>query len=134
MNGRFPIAIHIMTLLSYTQEQLSSDYIAGSLNVNPVLVRKALRDLMAKGLVVSKEGKKGGYLLSRSAATIFLSEVYRSVKPEAILGASRNIPNPDCPVGRQITGQLEQLYQDIERQLEAQLANQSLAEFCNRFK
>lgn len=134
MNGRFPIALHIMTLLSYTGEQLSSDYIAGSLNVNPVLVRKALRDLMAKGLVVSKEGKNGGYLLSRSPATISLSEVYRSVKPEAILGISRNIPNPDCPVGRQITGQLALLYQDIERQLEAQLANQSLAEFCDRFK
>lgn len=134
MNGRFPIAIHIMTLLSYTKEQLSSDYIAGSLNVNPVLVRKALRDLIAQGLVVSKEGKNGGYLLSRSAAMISLSEIYGSVKRDAILGTSRNVPNPACPVGRQISGQLELLYREIEMQLEAQLANQSLEEFCERFK
>lgn len=58
MHGKFPIAIHIMTLLCYAEEQLSSECIAGSLNVSPVLVRKALHDLMANGLVLSRRGKR----------------------------------------------------------------------------
>jgi len=122
-----------MTLLSYTEQKLSSDYIAGSLNINPALVRKALRDLIAHGLVVSKEGKTGGYQLSRSAEKISLAEIYESVKPVAILGVSKNTPNPGCPVGRQITNHLNLLYQGIDAHLEKQLAGESLKTFSNKF-
>lgn len=133
MNGRFPIAIHIMTVLCYNEGQLSSDLIAGSLNVNPVLVRKALRELITKGLVVSREGKNGGYQLSRAAENITLSEIYQAVRQESLLGITKNTPNPACPVGRQINGHLDQLYKEVEAQLEAQLARKTLKEFCAQF-
>lgn len=134
MNGKFPIAIHIMTLLCYQAEQLSSDFIAGSLNVNSVLVRKALKELIAGGLVISKEGKNGGYQLSRPATDIQLSEIYRSVQQNALLGTTRNLPNPDCPVGRQIAGQLDQLYHEVDAALQKKLAQKSLQTFCNQFQ
>ncbi|SEA27440.1 Rrf2 family protein [Arachidicoccus rhizosphaerae] len=134
MNGRFPIAIHIMTLLCYAKEQLSSDYIAGSLNINPVQVRKALKELIDQGLVLSREGKNGGYQLARSADIITLAEIYRSLKPEALLGISKNTPNPDCPVGRQIKGHLDQLYEQIDLKLERQLSATTLKAFCQQFQ
>ena len=133
MNGKFPIAVHIMTLLCYEGGLISSDFIAGSLNVHAVLVRKALRELMDNGLVVSKEGKNGGYQLSRPAADIQLAEIYGSVKQNAFLGSTRNTPNPDCPVGRQIAGQLDLLYQEVETALLKKLARKSLQTFCDQF-
>lgn len=133
MNGRFPIAMHIMTLLCYAKEQLSSDYIATSLNINPVLVRKALKELIEQGLVGSREGKNGGYQLAKAPQAITLAEIYRALKPEALLGTSKNIPNPDCPVGRQIKGHLDQLYEEINLKLEHQLAGTTLKQFSGQF-
>lgn len=134
MNGRFPIAIHIMTLLCHLKEQLSSDFIAGSLNINPVLVRKALKELIAQGLVVSREGKNGGYQLAKPPEAITLAEIYRSLKQEALLGVSKNAPNPDCPVGRQIKIHLDRLYEEVELKLEQQLGSTSLKAFSSQFK
>jgi DNA-binding IscR family transcriptional regulator len=66
MNGQFQIAVHILTLLSkQPDELLSSDYIAGSININPVLVRKEISNLRKYGLIDSKEGKAGGYTLKK---------------------------------------------------------------------
>lgn len=42
-NTRFATAIHIMTLLAESpQDWLTSEWIAGSININPVIVRKEL--------------------------------------------------------------------------------------------
>ncbi|MFC3160874.1 hypothetical protein ACFOEQ_22685 [Chryseobacterium arachidis] len=42
-NTRFATAIHIMTLLAESpQEWLTSEWMAGSININPVIVRKEL--------------------------------------------------------------------------------------------
>ena len=68
MNGRFPIAVHILTLLSKSEgELLSSDYIAGSININPALARKEISNLRNHDLITSKEGKSGGYSLGKPA-------------------------------------------------------------------
>jgi len=133
MNGRFPIALHIMTLLCTADEVISSDYIAGSINVNAVLIRKELSNLIKHGLVKSQEGKNGGYALNKTGADISLAEIYDSVKPEAVLGKAKNQPNPDCPVGKQINAHLNNLNMEIEQAMISKLGNTSLAGFCKKF-
>ena len=50
-NTRFATAIHIMTLLAESpQDWLTSEWIAGSININPVIVRKELGVLREAGL------------------------------------------------------------------------------------
>ena len=45
-NGKFAISVHILTLLaSEPGEYCSSEYLSGSININPVLVRKELVNL-----------------------------------------------------------------------------------------
>lgn len=133
--SQFPIAIHILTLLATTDEEwLSSDYIAGSININPVLVRKEIRNLRKSRLVATKAGKTGGNRLARPASDIFISDVYVAVQPEQILGRLKNAPNPFCPVGRQINQQLEKLYRDAEKALIGNLGKITLKDFCNRFE
>ncbi|HWV65159.1 Rrf2 family transcriptional regulator [Chitinophaga sp.] len=133
-NGRFPISLHILTLLASAEgELLSSDYIAGSININPVLVRKEISNLRNHGLIESKEGKNGGATLSKPAEKIRLSEVYHAVQQASLLGNSKNKPNPDCPVGKQINQHLDQLYQEIEGALLHKLEKMSLADFLRQF-
>ncbi|QKJ29704.1 Rrf2 family transcriptional regulator [Mucilaginibacter mali] len=134
MNARFQIAIHILTLLNKSEgELLSSDYIAGSLNTNPALVRKEISNLRNHGFIESKEGKGGGYSLSKPAAKITLADIYQTVKTGAVLGTSKNEPNPDCPVGKQISGEINKLYMDVDLTILSKLATITLEKFGEGF-
>ncbi len=124
-----------MTLLANEpNEFLSSSYIAGSLNINPVLVRKELSELKRINLIQSKEGKGGGVKLLKSAENIKLSEIFNTVKGnDFILGFSKNEPNPKCPIGKNINTNLTKLYSELDSKVESVLENISLEEFKNQF-
>jgi Rrf2 family protein len=133
-NSRFAISVHILTLLAGANgELLSSEYIAGSININPVLVRKELINLRKHGLVASKEGKNGGAYLNKAAKDIRLSDVYEAVRQSPLLGQAKNEPNPACPIGRQIKTQLSALYTGAEKAMISQLSTTNLQSFLNQF-
>jgi len=134
-NGRFAISLHILTLLAHKAgEWLSSEYIAGSININPVLVRKEISNLREAGLVESREGKNGGTTLALPPSKILLSDVYKAVRQEMLLGRTKNSPNPDCVVGRQINQHLDELYTEVEQTLVQKLGKKTLAEFHKQFR
>ncbi|KQM77356.1 Rrf2 family transcriptional regulator [Pedobacter sp. Leaf216] len=134
-SSHFSISLHILTLLDQVKGQLlNSEYIAGSINCNPVLVRKELANLHKHGFVQSKEGKGGGSTLAKNPEDINLGDVYKAVKQKSLLGESKNEPNPDCPVGKQITKHLNNLYAEAENALVKNLATKSLKEFSAGFK
>jgi Rrf2 family protein len=133
-NGRFAISLHILTLMSRSRgELLSSEYIAGSININPVLVRKEISNLRKSGLVESKEGKNGGSTLAKPAGQIRLSEIYQAVRQVALLGQNKNSPNPKCEVGKQINTHLQDLYEETEQALIQRLNKTTLADFSKKF-
>ena len=133
--SRFPIALHILTLLNEAKGNVvSSAYLAGSINVNPVLIRKEIMNLRKHGFVESKEGKGGGSFLAKNAKDINLGEVYQSVSSSNILGQHKNEPNPKCPIGRQINQHLDTLYSAAEQAMVANLSKQTLADFAAKFE
>lgn len=135
-NTRFATAIHIMTLLAKApqdQEWLTSDWIAGSINVNPVIVRKELSELREAGLITSRLGKEGGSRLSKEAEDIRISEIYAAVKNKEVLGKKNQKPNPACPVGKNINSHLSLLFDETEKVVKSFLGDKSLQEFTNQF-
>lgn len=132
---RFAISMHILVLLTDNKEEwLSSDYLAGSMNINPVLVRKEISNLRKHGLILSKEGKNGGSILAKPATKILISDVYRIVSSQTLLGNSLAAPNPKCPIGEQINKHLESLNIEAENFIVKQFSNQTLADFVKKFK
>jgi Rrf2 family protein len=132
-NGRLATSIHILTLLAMQKgELLSSEYIASSININPVLVRKEMSNLRQHGLIESKEGKGGGSTLAKPAKEIMLADVFRSVRQNPILGRSHD-PNHKCPIGKQINEHIENLYSDAEEAMIKKLERISLYDFCKQF-
>ena len=133
-NTRFATAIHILSLLSKnTTEWISSDWIASSINVNPVVVRKELGVLQDKGWVVSRKGKEGGSRLQVTGSEIRLGDVYEAVRNTDILGKKNLKTNAKCPVGRVINNQLESLYLETDRTVFASLNQQTLQNFVGQF-
>jgi len=133
-NGRFSISMHILTLLEKSpNEVVSSDLLAGSININPVLVRKEIINLRKHGLVESREGKSGGSYLAKPAKEILLSEVYEAVRQNPVLGQNKNKPNPKCPVGKQIDKHLDNLSIEVEEAMLKKLGKTTLADFSKKF-
>jgi len=134
-NTRFATAIHIMTLLAKSpQDWLSSEWIAGSINVNPVVVRKEIGVLREAGLIVSKQGKEGGSQLSKKAESITISEIYSVVKNTDVLGKKNQNPNPACSVGKEINSHLNNLFIETDQLVLNFLGNKSLQEFSEQFE
>ena len=134
-NTRFATSIHILTLLAQNpQEWLTSDWIAGSVNVNPVIVRKELINLKSSGLIESKQGKIGGVRIAKNPEQISISEIYESVKNSEVLGKKNQNPNPHCSVRKDINKNLEFLFNETNDLVFQFLKEKKLSDFSNQFK
>ncbi|WP_284462937.1 Rrf2 family transcriptional regulator [Chryseobacterium sp.] len=134
-NTRFATAVHIMTLLAKSpQEFLTSEWIAGSINVNPVIVRKEISVLREAGMIISRQGKVGGTQLAKSADAITISEIYRAVKNTEVLGKKNQNPNPACSVGKEINTHLNTLFEETDQLVIKFLGDKSLQEFTDQFE
>jgi len=134
ISGKFAITLHILTLLSkFPNEYLSSEFLAESMNLHPVLIRKEIANLKKHHIVESKEGKNGGTKLLKPAESINLNDIFKITFKTVSLGYSKNDPNPDCPVGKNINKKLDELYLDINEKISKELNTISLIEFSNKF-
>ncbi|PTT24050.1 transcriptional regulator, partial [Chryseobacterium sp. HMWF028] len=126
-NTRFATAVHIMTLLAKSpQEWLTSDWMAGSINVNPVIIRKEISVLREAGLIISRQGKEGGSQLAKNAEMITISEIYKAVKNTEVLGKKNQNPNPACNVGKEINNHLNTLFEETDQLVVKFLGDKSL--------
>lgn len=126
-NSRFSIAVHVLSMLSTCcDENMKSDYIAESVNTNPVVIRRILAQLSSAGLVVSRTGACGGTQLSRKPKDINLLEVYRAVSSGELFELHRQRPNPKCPVGGNIEQVLSKLQINVNKAIDKELAKYTL--------
>lgn len=131
-SSRFAVAVHVLTLLHHGGGgPLASDFIAGSVNTNPVVIRRLLALLVDAELVRSQLGAGGGAILARPAAEISLADVYRAVEDGDLLAMHQG-PNPACPVGRNIQGVLTGVVDGAERALVDALAGRTIADIAGR--
>lgn len=128
-NCRFAVAVHIVSVLALNgDEPVTSDWIAGSVNTNPVVIRRLLSALAKAGLVSSMRGSAGGSRLARRPETITLLDISRAVEEEETPALHHQPPNPACPVGRAIQPVLVRVIDRAEAARAAVLANTLLSE------
>lgn len=126
-SSKLTMATHILMCIDYFQnkEKVTSEFIAGSVNVNPVIVRNILGKLKRAGIVKVAAGV-GGASLALNPADISLLDVYRSVESNTDLFHFHENPNPKCPVGRSVHPILGKHLKDVQQIMEQQLAEISL--------
>ncbi len=111
----------------FPDEPLTSELMAGSVNTNPVFIRRILGLLARDGLVVSQPGVGGGWRLLRGAECITLLDVHRAVDEGHLLALPHSTPNPDCPIGSNIERTLDVHFGRAEQAFEQALAQQTIA-------
>lgn len=136
-SSRLTVAVHILTLLAHGSAEgapVTSDYLAGSVNTNPVVVRRLLALLRQARLVRSQGGPGGGWSLVVPPARITLRDVFRAVERDPIFPLHASTPNPRCPVGRTIQGVLGDRYEAARRAVEHDLARTSIADLVQEVR
>lgn len=129
-NSRLTIAAHALAWIGLYQRQgnevATSEQIAGSVNTNPVVIRRLLGDLRRAGLVESRRGAGAGWSLARELDAMTLLDVYEAVEPGPLFAMHRAQPDPGCVVGSGIQPALQGIYEGIEETLRRELARVTL--------
>ena len=129
VNCRFTVAIHVLCLLAAKRGQsLTSEFIAGSVNTNPVVIRRILALLRKVGLVKSHPGVRGGWELVARPEEITLGALYQIVRPGTVFAMHSQQPNVLCPIGRSIQRGLGAHYQKAQAAMEAELDRSTIAD------
>jgi DNA-binding IscR family transcriptional regulator len=130
--NRFSIGVHILSLLGALRDaEHTSEWMAGSIGVNPVVVRNVTGMLRRAGLVRTQQGVAGASL-ARPLSEVTLLDVYRAVEDEGRLFSVHPRPNPKCPVGARIEETLSEVFAEAEDAMQAKLAGVTVAQVVRR--
>ncbi|UHA75534.1 Rrf2 family transcriptional regulator [Paenibacillus sp. 481] len=136
ISSRFSVAVHILCLLSLERQRLcTSEWIALSVNTNPVVIRRVLGQLKKAGLVQVRPGT-GGASIIKELNDITLLDIYHAVEvvESGELFQMHEQPNPNCPVGANIQSVLETKLVQAQVAMEQSLASVSLDTLVDDFK
>lgn len=129
ISSRFTLAVHIFACIDVFKDdyKVTSDFLAGSTNVNPVIVRKILGQLKAAGLVEVARGS-GGASIPKPLNEISFLDIYNAVEciENGELFHFHENPNTDCPVGKNIHLVLDNKLMQVQKAMEAELASITL--------
>jgi DNA-binding IscR family transcriptional regulator len=124
ITSRFTVALHIFTCVEVFKDEykVTSDFLAGSINTNPVIIRKILTQLKNAGLIEVARGT-GGITVTKPLSEITFYDVYEAIEPveNGDLFRFHENPNPECPVGRNIHALLDQKLQVIQGAMEDEM-------------
>ena len=129
ISSRFTIALHIFTCVDTFKDEykITSDFLAGSINTNPVIIRKILTQLKNAGLITVVRGT-GGISPTRSLKDISFYDVYQAIEPveNGDLFNFHSSPNPQCPVGKNIHALLDDKLKTIQLAMENEMKKYTL--------
>ena len=128
ITSRFTVAVHtLLVIYNFSATtKVTSDFIAASVQVNPVVIRRTLLSLKAAGMVDVKAGS-GGASIVKDLGDITLYDVYKAVDSmDGDMFHFHENPNPACPVGRNIHAVLDAHLADAQAAMENELKKVTL--------
>ena len=131
ISSRFTIAIHIFACIdTFGKEQkITSDFLASSINVNPVVIRRLLQQLKAAGLIEVQRGS-GGASISKPLEEITFLDIYHAVEciENGELFHFHENSSQECPVGRNIHYILDDKLRRIQNAMEEEMKKITIAD------
>lgn len=131
ISSRFTIAIHMFScIITFEKERkVTSDFLASSVEVNPVVIRRILLQLKSAGLVNVQRGT-GGAGIAKPLEKITFLDIYRAVEcvEDGELFHFHEKPNIECPVGRNIHNVLDEKLDRVQKAMERELESITLAD------
>lgn len=131
ISSRFTIAIHIFACIDTfeNERKITSDFLASSVNVNPVIIRKLLSQLKAAGLVSVQRGC-GGASIAKPLDKITFLDIYNAVEciDNGELFHFHDNPNQECPIGKNIHYILDDKLKQVQSAMENEMKKITVAD------
>ncbi len=131
ITSRFTIAIHALAYIDLFQDEtrVTSNVLAESIQVNPVIIRTVLSKLKDAGIIDARQGS-GGSRLAKPLEDISFYDIYQAVDTvdETGLFHFHENPHPKCVVGGNIHAALDDKLQRVQDAMEAELKKISMAD------
>ena len=137
ISSRFTIAVHVLICIETFKNdyKVTSDFLASSVNVNPVVIRRLLQQLEKAGIITVRRGS-GGADIEKPLNTITLLDVYNAV--ECVGGGElfhfHENPNQQCPVGKNIHTILDERLDEIQKAMEKEMQSVSIKDMMDDAK
>ncbi len=132
-SSKLSVSIHVLSLIALMGDHpLTSEYIASSINTNPVLIRR-LMIRMKRANLIKTSTKLGVIGLAKNAENITLLDIFLAVEDNRNLFKIHINTNHNCPVGAKIEGTLKDLYDNIQNVTEKKLSDIALADIIKDF-
>ena len=129
-SSRFTVAIHLLVALAI-RGKVKSDDLAWSVNTNPVVIRRLLRELREAGLVHSQTGPHGGSILTRPAEEITLGHVYDAVETGPLFHPHYSNPAEACPIGSNIENCMGDIRSEAREAVREVLARRTIGQLAD---
>ncbi|MDD3617448.1 MAG: Rrf2 family transcriptional regulator [Lachnospiraceae bacterium] len=137
ISSRFTIAIHVLICIETfkNDRKVTSSFLASSVNVNPVVIRRLLQQLKSAGIVTVIRGS-GGTEVARHIDEITLLDIYNAVEcvDDGQLFHFHENPNDLCPVGRNIHNILDARLDKIQAVMEKEMKSVTIADIMSGAK
>lgn len=137
ISSRFTIAVHVLICIETFKDdyKITSDFLASSVNVNPVVIRRLLQQLKKAGLINVKRGS-GGTDIEKPLDKITLLDLYNAVEcvEDGNLFHFHENPNQRCPVGKNIHNLLDVRLEKIQKAMEKEMMSVSIQDIMDDAK
>ncbi|MDO4168949.1 MAG: Rrf2 family transcriptional regulator [Lachnospiraceae bacterium] len=135
-SSRLTIAVHILLCIEEfkDEEKVTSNFLAGSIGVNPVIVRNILGQLKEAQLVHVAAGV-GGSRLAKDSSDITIYDIFEAVEDssEGLFHFHEN-PNPECPVGKKVHAVLDERLLEIQNAMENSMRSMTIQSIIDDMK
>ena len=137
ISSRFTVALHIFTCVDMFKDEhkVTSDFLAASINTNPVIIRKILIQLKKAGLITVARGT-GGIEMTRELSYITFYDVYQAIESleDGNLFRFHENPSTKCPVGRNIHALLDDKLKSIQNAMEEEMKKYTIKDLSTGIK
>lgn len=122
ISTRFSDSIHLLAFISIFKGKLplTSDNIASSIQISPVMVRRLMSTLKKTGILETRHGTASPEI-ARPLNQISLLDIYLAIEKDKPLFEINHKTNPECPVGGNIQPTLKKFYSEAEIAAKAKL-------------
>ena len=137
ISSKFTIAIHMLLCAEIfgDSHKVTSDFMAGSIGTNPVIVRNILKQLKDANIINVIRGT-GGVEIIKPINQITLYDIYVAVdtaNKDGIFSFHKK-PNKNCPIGQNIHKILDDKLKKVEEAFDNELRKTTLLELVKNTK
>lgn len=127
-DSRLSGVLHVLLHLAGQGGPVTSEMLAKAMQTNPVVIRRIMAGLRARGYVRSEKGHGGGWTLACDLSKLTLRDVYTALGEPSLLAIGNRTEAPGCLVEQAVNAALGRTFDEAEAFLLSRFAAVTLAQ------